>query len=206
MWTTSIGASGSVGTRWRSWKPLRLNDRGRPDSRQRHRTGARAVAGRRRDQRTRHVEERRRRLDEGPLPVPRRAIAVVQRHPGPRLLALLRLWRGWRRHQLRAEDRPPVVHRSGRALGGPRRLRAALRAGRVGSARAAGSTRPSRRGPQGGRGLLRRAVDERRGRHRPHVPRRARFRFSGGRPLRRRLRTQRLGAPRQTPAGSRFHR
>ena len=77
------------------------------------------------------------RLDEGPLPLPRREEPVLQRPPGRRRLALLRLRRGRRRHLLPPEDRPPHLRRGGRAAGRQARHGAALRGRRRPPARGA---------------------------------------------------------------------
>ena len=55
--------------------------RGRPDSRRRHRARSRAVPDRRGRRGPRHAPQRRRRVVEGSVPVPRREEPVVQRQP-----------------------------------------------------------------------------------------------------------------------------
>ena len=90
--------------------------------RRRHSRSEEQAVGRRRGRRDRPAEEGRHHL-QGAVPVPRREDAVVRRHPGPRVVALLRL-RPWRRHlQLRhAARRRPVP--GGAAIAGiPRRGR-----------------------------------------------------------------------------------
>ena len=126
------------------------------------------------------------------LPLPRREDPVVQRHARPRLLLLLRLRRGRRRHHLRA-GRSTTCRSPRRSSGSPPgRHPAPLRAGRhVPAARQQGQRSRLRRGAQGGRGVLRRAA------RRPPTPRSAReflaergFDAGRRRALRRRLRAR----------------
>ena len=81
--------------------------------------------------RGRHPAHGRRRLAQGALPVPRRAVAELPRDPGARALLLLRLRRGRRRRRLPDEARPPHVHRGRREARRPGRRHAALRGRRA---------------------------------------------------------------------------
>ena len=92
------------------------------DSRSRHRGHPRTRPHRGRRRRLRPVAPRRRRLAEGPVPVPRREVAVVPRPAQPRPLPLLRLRRGRRRLRVPAEDRARQLRRGGRDAGRPGRL------------------------------------------------------------------------------------
>ena len=125
---------------------------------------------RRRRRRLRHPQGRRRRLAEGPLPVPRRAQPELPRAAPGRPLPLLRLRRGRRRLQLHAEDRPHDLPRGRRAHGRADRLHAALRRRRAGAATTAtapGSWRRTRRP----REFFVEQLTARRGRPRPALPR-----------------------------------
>ena len=105
-------------------------------------------------------EVRRRRLDEGSLPLPRRAQPELPRAPAGRLLPLLRLRRGRRRLHVPAADGPRLVHRGGRAPRRPGRLRAALR-GRRAAAPDHGNRARLLAAQPGGRRVLRRAARRR---------------------------------------------
>ena len=96
----------------------------------------------------------RRRLAQGPVPVPRREHAVLQRHAGQGAVPLLLLRRGRRRHQVRPADRAPRLHRGGRAAGRPGGRGAPLRAGRLRPRPGAQPAPPADRGAPRGRGLL----------------------------------------------------
>ena len=169
------------------------------------------AADRRRRRRARHAEVGRGRLDEGPVPVPRRADPVLPRPPAGRPLALLRLRRGRRRHLLRAEDRPPGLHRGGGAAGRPDRLHAAVRGRRRSAAPEAGRTGRTApaagRGAPGGGGVLRRAARRHpRRRGRAAVPDRAGLRPGGLGGVRRRLRAAPGRGAAAAPARPRLHR
>ena len=116
------------------------------------------------------------------------------------------LRRGRRRHQVRAEDRRPVVRRGGRAAGRAGRRRAPLRAGRL---RPGPGTEPAaqadRRAP-GGRRILCRTAGRVRRRAGPRVPGRARLRARRRPAVRRRLLAEGLGGPDQAPARPGLHR
>ena len=102
------------------------------------------------DLRARHAQAGRRRQPQGPVPVPRREVAVVQRHPGPRRVLLLRLRGRRRRDHVRDGDRPPDLRRGGRAAGRQGRHPAAVRArpARPRSASRASGSGWSRRTPR----------------------------------------------------------
>ena len=181
--------------------------RGRPDQGRGHRAGARARPDRRHRRLVRDLEERRRWFAEGVVPVPRREVAVVQRHAVPWLLLLLRLPRGRRRHRLHPEGRPDHVLRSGRDAGLQGRHPAAVRGlRRAGAARTGEPAAAARRGAQGrGRVLRRPAVRRGRGLARAAVPGPARLRQGRGRAVRGRVLAARRRGAGQPPARSRLH-
>ena len=146
-----------------------------------------------------------RRLDEGPLPVPRGAQPELPRAPAGRFLPLLRLRRGRRRLHLPAEDGPRHASRGRRAHGRAHRLRAALRRRRAGqptTATAPGSSPPTQRPSSSSVAQLATPEAE----TGPRLPRRARLRPGGRRALRRRVRAQVVRRPRQAPQGAGLHR
>src|SRR5579859_3028118 len=106
-------------------------DGGWTDPRRGYRGRSREVPYRRGDRRVPAAQGGRRRLAQGPVPVPRREDPLVQRHSRPRPVLLPRLRRGRRRDQVRAEDRWAQLRRGGRAAGRPGWDLAALRTGRV---------------------------------------------------------------------------
>ena len=171
-----------------------------------HRVGARADLDCRRDLRTRDAQTGRRRQPEGPVPFPRREVAVVQRHPGAWFLPLLRLRRRRRLDQLRDGDRPPVVRRGRRAAGRPGRGAASLSGGRAGAGppdrpAAAAGRRARRGGP-----LLRRPARLAGCPGGPGVPGPARIRPRRRRAVWMRLRPRRMGSADPTPAAEGLHR
>ena len=122
----------------------------------------------------------------GRAPASEKIAVVPASRPTRNALPLLRLRRGRRRHLLRAEDRPSVLLRGGRAARRPGRRRAALRGRRRPAtggptARSVGQRAAAGRGQRRGRGVLRRAARHARGRAGPAVPRRARLRPAGRR-------------------------
>ena len=139
------------------------------------------------------LKQRRRRLAEGPVPLPRREVAVVQRQPVRGVLPLLRLRRRRRRHRLPDEDRRPGVRRGGRAAGRQVRRRSCATRG--------GRRPPDERATRPARARLIEAhkvaqefyaeqlatPDARAG---PAVPHRARLRPGGRRDVRRRVRAR----------------
>ena len=136
-----------------------------------HRGGARARPHRGRRRRARDAQERGRGVDEGAVPLPRRAHPLLPRAPPAGLLALLRVRRGRGRHHLRPADQPPGLHRGGGVPGRPHRRPAALRGGRAGAPRrgARHATAPHGRQPPG-RGLVRPAAGHPSGPGRPRLP------------------------------------
>src|SRR5699024_2021364 len=85
--------------------------------------------------RARHAALGRDRVDEGPVPLPRREDPLVQHPPAARPLALLRLRRGRGRDLVRPEDQPPQLRRGGRDARRPLRRPAAVRGRRRGARR-----------------------------------------------------------------------
>ena len=138
----------------------------------------------------------------GPVPVPRRAHAVVRDQPGREALLLLRLRRGRRRVQVRPGDR------------GRRTSRARWSTSPTATASRSRSSRRTRRRPSGARErerlleLLERTAafyvrylwDSERGRARARVPRRARPRRGRAARVPRRLRAERVGQGAASPS------
>ena len=135
------------------------------------------------------------------MPLPRREVAVVPRHPGESLLALFRLPGGWGRLHVPDEDRRAQLCRGGRAPRRQVRRPAAARGRRRPRRPPQGpGSRSTRRGPPGGAGVLRRAAVHARCPRGPPVPAGARVRPGGGRPVRDRLCPARRRRPAHPPA------
>jgi hypothetical protein len=179
---------------------------GGPDPGRGHRARPGEISHRRGGRRVPAAAQRGRWLAQGAMPVPRREDPVVQRHPGPRPVVLLLLRRGRRRHQVRAEDRQPVVRRGGGTAGRPGRPRAPLRAGRPGSRPGAQPAAQADRGAPGGGGILYRTPARGRCRRGARVPRRAGFRAGRRGAVRRWLRPGRVGGADQASARPWLHR
>ena len=173
-----------------SASPSRRGTDGRAHPAGRRRRGEGPHEHRRHHRRAGRPQIRRSRRDEGTVPLPRRAQPELQRARAGGLLPLLRLRRVRRRVLLPPGHGPRVLHRGRGAAGRADRLHAALR-GRRGRAREHRSHAAVRR-QRGSGGVLPLAAADRRGRHRPPLPRRARVRCGRCRALRRRLRPQGL--------------
>ena len=116
------------------------------------------------------------------------------------------LRRGRRRHQVRAEDRQPLLRRGGRAAGRPGRHRAALRAGRPRPRPGAQPAAQADRRAPGRRRILCRTAGRIRCRARSRLPGRAGIRAGRCPAVRRRLRAGGVGGADQAPARPRLHR
>ncbi len=125
----------------------------------------------------------------------------VQRDPGPRPVVLL-LLRGRRgRHQVRGEDRQPLLPRGGRAPRRPGRHRAPLRAGRPRARPGAEPAAPAAgRAPGGGRFLRRTAAARRRPPRRASSCTERGFELADAERFGCRLRAARMGGAHPPPA------
>ena len=132
----TVGSGRPTGSGRRTYA---LRTRAGTDQRRGHRHGPGASPDRRGRRVPRRPAQRGQRHDEGPVSLPRREDAELPGQPVPRLLLLLRLRRGRRRHLLRAEDRQPVLHRDRRAARRPGRDPAALHRRRARRSPSAGS-------------------------------------------------------------------
>ena len=134
------------------------------------------------------------RPDGRPLPLPRRAHALVLGRPAGEALPLLRLRGRRRRDQVRRGEGGARLRRGGRAAGRPLRGRARARAGGPAGGGQPPAAPPARAAAGPHRRLLRQLpLGVQRGRQSARVPGRARARRGGAARLRRRLRAQRLG-------------
>ena len=122
--------------------------RGRQDQRRRREGGTGRGPDRRRRVRVPPAAQRGRRQPQGPLPLPRREVAVLPGQPEQGPLPLLRLPGGRRHHRLRDEDRPPLLLRDGRAPRRPGRHHPAVRGGRLQPRPPARRAHPPGRGAQ----------------------------------------------------------
>ena len=127
------------------------------------------------------------------MPVPRREVAVLPRHAEPRVLPLLRLPGGWRRHQLPDADGRARFHRGRRAAGGEVRRPAAPRGGRrpARGPSPGAAAQQADRGQPGRPGVLRRPAPGPGGAAGAPVPHRAGLRRHRRRDVRQRLRPAR---------------